>query len=173
MPQEAKDLITKMIQVKQEDRITIEEVIANSLFDQVRNDKQCPKLDENHTKMKEVITDFLKRGNVHKFSGREEFDSNFEKIKGKFDLEDEYWSQKVQHMYEHALMFVFEIDPQNDKLEAIKLEVQSMSKAAQERNQQKHTKVKKMPQTKKFGEDSDPKGEIEDDEVTSESSNDQ
>jgi hypothetical protein len=32
-------------------------------------------------------------------------------------------------------MFVFEIDPQNDKLEAIKLEVQNMSKAAQERNQ--------------------------------------
>lgn len=75
-------------------------------------------------------------------------------------MEDEYWSQKVQHLYEHALMFVFEIDPQNDKLEAIKLEVQNMSKAAQERNQQKHKKVKKMPQTKKFGEDEGPKEEI-------------
>jgi hypothetical protein len=112
-----------MIQVKQDDRISIDEVLNSPLLEPVKTLKTCPKLDQKHTELKEIITDFLKRGNVYKFSGKPEFDTNFEQTRQKFDMNDSYWADKVQHMYEHALLFIFDIDPSNDKIEAVKLDV--------------------------------------------------
>lgn len=55
--------------------------MADGLFDLIRELKQCPKLDKQHSLLKEIVSDYIQRGNVHKFSGRQEFDQNFEKTK--------------------------------------------------------------------------------------------
>ena len=72
-------------------------------------------------------------------------------------MNDSYWQDKLQHTYEHALLFIFDTDPQFDKIEAVKTEVQAMSTAAQERNSKKHSKAKKVPTKKKFDEDEEKK----------------
>ena len=43
-------------------------------------------------------------------------------------------SKKLDHIYAHALNFIFDIDPQSEKIEMIKKEVQESSKAAREKH---------------------------------------
>ena len=129
MPKDAKELMLKIMKVQQNERMTIDELVNSEFFDGVRELKTNPGLDEDHQKLKVVVQDFVNRGNVHKFNGRAEFDSKFEEIRSKFPS-DEYWTAKLDHVYEHALFFIFDIDPQNDKLEEVKLAVQKSSKQA-------------------------------------------
>lgn len=53
-------------------------------------------------------------------TGRNEFDSKFEEIRGEFDLTEK---DMLDHVYAHALNFIFDIDPQAEKIERIKKDV--------------------------------------------------
>jgi hypothetical protein len=66
-----------MLRVSQEERISIEEVINSSFFDQVRDLVSAPELDESHTKLREICLDFVKRRNVYKFKGQTDFDQTY------------------------------------------------------------------------------------------------
>ena len=122
--------------VKKEDRISIEEVIQSSFFDSVRSFKQCPSYTDSNCKLKSIVEDFIQRGNVHKFSGQVEFDSNFEKTREDFDPTEK---MKLDQVYANALNFIFDIDPQKEKIESIKKEVQDSTKAAREKHQQQES----------------------------------
>jgi hypothetical protein len=117
-----------MVKVEPTQRITIEQVIESSFFDPIRSLSKCPVYKPEIVKLKKICEDFIQRGNVHKFSGREEFDRNWEALK------DTAMEVKYTHIYRHALFFIFDIDPQSEKIEKIKKEVQESSKAAREKN---------------------------------------
>lgn len=65
------------MKIQQNDRISIDEILQSNFFDSVRDLKRSPALDDDHQKLKVIAQDFINRGlsgNVHKFSGRAEFD---------------------------------------------------------------------------------------------------
>ena len=67
---------------------------------------------------------------MHSFAGRSEFDEKFKnEVRPQFPT-DEYWTSKLDHIYEHALLFIFEIDPQHAKLEELKEQVSTASRQA-------------------------------------------
>ena len=82
MPQTVKELIKKIVCLQ--DRIAIDDLIASSYFDSVRNLKSMPKLDSQHMLLKYYCSDFISRCNVHKLQTQEEFTKNFEEVRGKF-----------------------------------------------------------------------------------------
>ena len=73
---------------------------------------------------------------MHSFGGRTEFDEKFKnEVRPQFPT-DEYWTAKLEHAYEHAVKFVFDIDPQNARLEELKEQVTTDSRLAHEARKQ-------------------------------------
>ena len=87
LPQAAKQFILKMIQIKQEDRIEIDQVLQDPFFDSVKELKTRPPMEEQHVKLQNICKDFITRGNVHRFSGIEEFTQKYQaEIVTQFDM---------------------------------------------------------------------------------------
>jgi serine/threonine protein kinase len=78
MPQDAKELIRRMVTKLPEERWTIDQVLESPFFDSVRDLKTMPAFDEDHQNLYKVVQDFILRGNVHKHCGLEEFKVHFE-----------------------------------------------------------------------------------------------
>lgn len=74
--------------------------------------KEMPPFDVEHQKLNGFVQDFISRGNVHKFSGENAFKTHFEtNVRSKFDVTQDYWKHKLDHVLDHALFFIFEKDP--------------------------------------------------------------
>ena len=98
-----------MLQVKPEDRATVDDVLSSFYFDEVREMKGMPPFTPDEQKLHETIQDFITRDNVHKFSGEEEFTKNFdEKIRPSFS---QISKSRLDNVFECALLFIFDKDP--------------------------------------------------------------
>ena len=112
-----------MIKVKAEERLRIEEVVGDSLFDSVRHLNQMPPLDIHHAQLRELCDDFIRRGNVYKLEGEQSLSEKINNFKQELLSKvsnQEYWLNKLDHVFVQAKYFVFDIDPCHDLLEAVK-----------------------------------------------------
>lgn len=73
IPQKARDLIDKMIKVNPEDRISLEDVLNDPLFDEVKDLSQLPSISAEEKALVEIKKDILRRWNVHKLDPQETF----------------------------------------------------------------------------------------------------
>ena len=58
-----------MIVLDKDKRLTIEELLEQEFFNDVKNLREMPKYDTLHQHLKDFITDFIKRSNVYKYEG--------------------------------------------------------------------------------------------------------
>jgi len=123
LPQAAKDLIRKKLIVHApEKRITIDDLVASEYFDEVRDLTAIPEYDELHKTMFDTCMDFKNRHNVYKYEGQEKFNMNFfEKVRPPFQKVEEkdkmWWEEKLFHSYDCAMKYIYEEDPDEEKLE--------------------------------------------------------
>ena len=117
-----------MTRLKPEDRITIEEVLADKYFEE----DMATELDEKHQKLRTVCDDVVTRHNVWTLEGRDKLDEVFNKLNG--ELIDEegstYWAEKIEHARKCARNLVFEEDPDATLLNEIKERIGRESKEA-------------------------------------------
>lgn len=110
-----------MLVIDHEERISIEDVISNELFNDVRDMQEFPEMNEVDKKLKLITEDFIKRCNVYKLDGKEKFDKYFEdEVVENFKTKDENGNDqiiepvklKLEHLKIVANFFLFDIEPE-------------------------------------------------------------
>eukprot|EP00347_Sterkiella_histriomuscorum_P004813 403358994 len=112
IPQYAKELIQKMIQVDKEQRFSISQVLEDKFFQEIKNCKEMPQMNQIDLKIKEVCNDFIQRGNVFKFDGEAKFEEYFEQT-----LKPQFYELVQNSQIESVIQ-----DTQNMSLEDSKIE---------------------------------------------------
>ena len=105
LPDDAKDLLKKIMKVDPKERLTIEEVLKHEYF----KGQKSNKLDDNHMKLKEVIKDIISRINVWQMEGKDKLEAKFTEVAAELP-KDEYWQTKVNHAIACAKCLVFDED---------------------------------------------------------------
>ncbi len=119
IPEAAKKLIKKILVVDLNQRLTIDQVLEDSLFDSIKTlENPPPALTEFEKELKNHCQDFITRAGVYKLDGIEAFDKYFdENIKNtlKQKLEDmenlEFYEARLEHIIMLAKHYIFDIEP--------------------------------------------------------------
>ncbi|CDW71361.1 agc pdk1 protein kinase [Stylonychia lemnae] len=121
IPQEAKDLIQKLLIVDHKLRPSIENLLQSPYFDMVRNLKKMPEPSLLDKQLKEICLDFITRGNVYQLEGIDKFDQHFESNVIQKFIKEELWNlylesqDQIQLRLDHIRMlaknFIFDTDP--------------------------------------------------------------
>jgi len=112
IPQVARDLIDKMIKVETEERISLDDLINDTYFDNVREMIQLPPITKEETSLMEIKEDIIKRWKVHKMDTQEVFtDTITQEIKEK--LGQEYFDNHkefMDHFIKLGINYVYDIE---------------------------------------------------------------
>ncbi len=105
LPVDARELIERMIKVDPEERPSIEELIASSYFDEVKDLTEYP-MEESKSldELWEIRNDLIKRQNVHKLEPQPEFEEQLWAKLSDIGLSE----PKIDHFTKIAMQFVFD-----------------------------------------------------------------
>lgn len=123
---EAAALITRCLSVNPDARPSIEEILQDPYLIDCPTSPP-PSLNPEEQKLRDFISDLIKRSNVHEFEGKEALKSKFEEhIVAKVQLD----AALIEHFRKLVIFFIFNEDPDQEELEAEKDQVHRESKAA-------------------------------------------
>jgi serine/threonine protein kinase len=112
IPQEARDLIDQIIKINPEERISLNDLLKHSYFDEVRDKFEFPDISSEEQSLVEIKQDILKRYKVYKFDAQEKFvETITQNIKDK--VGEEYFkthSQYIEHIVKLGKNYVFDIE---------------------------------------------------------------
>ena len=115
IPQKAKDLIDRILKLDPKERISLDEILNDELFDDVRDLKELPPISKDEEAITEIRKDILSRYNVYKLGTQEEFDTIVSE-KFKESVSQEYYdanNERINHLIKLGKNYVFDIEWNN------------------------------------------------------------
>ena len=112
IPQKARNLIDKIIKLDSKDRISLEEILNDELFDDVKNLTELPPISKDEELITEIRKDIISRCNVYKLGTQEEFVTTISN-KFKESLSQEFYdsnTEKLNHLIKLGKNYVFDIE---------------------------------------------------------------